>query len=149
MVLVLEREYFEKGVNGELFLNQQLVCRTIELPWRENQRQVSCIPEGQYTVRLRCTKRFGRHLTVDRVPGRISILVHTFNNALKESRGCIAPVCQTTGEGQGHSSRIALDRLLGLLQPAFDKNETILLIIKKAIHANNHQKSKEAVAKVL
>lgn len=149
MVLILEREYFDQGVNGRLFLNQQLVCHTIELPWRENQRQVSCIPEGQYTVRLRCTTKFGRHLAVDNVPFRSSILVHTFNHALKESRGCIAPVIKTTGEGQGYSSRIALDHLLLLLKPAFDKNETILLIIKKANNANHHQKGQEANAQVL
>lgn len=28
-------------------------CVTIELPWKDNQRSVSCIPEGDYKMRLR------------------------------------------------------------------------------------------------
>lgn len=139
MVITLEREYLSNGVNGRIFLNQRLVCTSIELPWHNNERRVSCIPEGQYVVRPRYTTRFGHHLTVEKVPGRSSILIHCFNDALKESKGCIAPVTSITGEGKGIFSRVALDLLLHQLKPALDKNETILLIIKKATHANNHQ----------
>lgn len=132
MELILERTYLTNGVNGKLFIGKQLVCPTIELPWRNNRYQVSCIPEGKYPVRLRHTERFGRHLAIDHVPGRTAILIHTFNHALKESKGCIAPVSRITGEGEGHSSRVALDQLLMQLKPAFDNKETIFLIIKKA-----------------
>ena len=38
---------------GKLFLNGEEFCDTLELPWKQNQRSISCIPAGQYDARLR------------------------------------------------------------------------------------------------
>jgi len=50
MKLELFRQYFPNGTNGELFFNGKKVCDTIELPWKENHRKISCVPEGVYRV---------------------------------------------------------------------------------------------------
>ena len=65
-------------------------CVTLELPWRDNAPQVSCIPEGSYDVAARHTDKFGLHYHVQNVPGREWILFHpaTFTSQL---RGCIIP----------------------------------------------------------
>lgn len=134
MELVLKRTYHAGGTNGGLFYNGTKVCPTIELPWKENQRRISCIPEGKYVLQKRTSLRFGRHLLVKDVPGRSYILIHAFNHALRESKGCIAPVTMCTGEGQGNFSRAALQRLLDIVYPALDRGETVLLTIQKEKH---------------
>ena len=130
MELVLKRSYFEKGTNGALFVNGQFLCFTIELPWRENQRNISCIPEGTYEIVARHSKRFQNHLHVQDVKGRSLILIHPANNALKELRGCIAPVSQLTDIGKGWKSREALNKLLTLSYRALELKKTITLTIK-------------------
>ena len=130
MELVLKRSYFEKGTNGALFINGQFLCFTIELPWKDNLRNISCIPEGTYEILPRHSKRFQNHLHVQDVKGRSLILIHPANNALKELRGCIAPVSQLTDIGKGWKSREALNKLLTLSYRALELKKTITLTIK-------------------
>lgn len=129
MELMLYREYFPEGTNGELYHLGELVCYTIELPWRDNERRRSCIPEGRYRLKKRYSQRFGFHLTVQEVPGRSAILVHPANNAVRELEGCLAPVSILTGAGQGVQSRAALRRLMARAEELSHK-EAIYLTIK-------------------
>lgn len=61
---------------------------TLEPAWVENERNVSCIPPGRYTLRKRLSKRFGTHLHVEDVDVREWILVHR-GNFRKDTRGCV------------------------------------------------------------
>ena len=131
MKLELFRQYFPNGTNGELFVNGKKVCNTIELPWKENQRKVSCVPEGVYKVRKRFSQKFKWHLEIINVKNRDLILFHPANNALKELNGCIAPVSEISGEGKGIRSRIAFDKLKEILFPYLEKGFVIELTIKK------------------
>ncbi|MBL7742860.1 MAG: hypothetical protein JNN00_05220, partial [Chitinophagaceae bacterium] len=81
MKLELIRTYYPKGTNGDIFLNGKKVCSTIELPWKDNAPQVSCIPEGIYELRKRYTPRFGKHFILLNVPQRSYILLHAANDA--------------------------------------------------------------------
>ena len=131
MKLELFRQYFPNGTNGELFFNGKKVCNTIELPWKENQRKVSCVPEGVYKVRKRFSQKFKWHLEIINVKNRDLILFHPANNALKELNGCSAPVSEISGEGKGIRSRIAFDKLKEILFPYLEKGFVIELTIKK------------------
>ena len=68
------------------------MCDTLELPWKDNQRNISCIPEGVYKVRLRLARESATrdylHLLVQDVPNRDWILFHRGNSA-KDTSGCI------------------------------------------------------------
>lgn len=130
MKLELYRTYYPEGTNGELLLNGEKVCSTIELPWKENKTQVSCIPEGKYELRKRYTQRFGKHFILMNVPNRSFILLHAANDALKEIKGCIAPVSFLNGEGKGSQSRIALAKLVQLIYPEIEKGQPVFLIIQ-------------------
>ncbi len=130
MELVLKRICHPEGSNGSLYNGAQLVCRTIELPWKGNQPQVSCIPEGCYELRERHSKKYGRHLLVAKVPDRSYILFHPANNALKELRGCIAPVTDHTGPGRGTQSRIAMAKLMKLFSECLERKEQVFLTIQ-------------------
>ena len=91
--LLLIRDTFSKDSTiGELFINGERICDTLENPWQDNQRNISCIPEGKYPVRIRLPRESATrdyiHLLVEDVENRSYILFHRGNSA-KDTRGCI------------------------------------------------------------
>ena len=118
-LLLIRDTFSEKSTIGELFLNGERMCDTLENPWQDNQRNISCIPEGVYPVRLRLPRESASrdylHLLVQEVPNRDWILFHRGNTA-KDTSGCI---------------------LVGLgSQQDFVSNSTLAmdLLIKEVIH---------------
>jgi Family of unknown function (DUF5675) len=130
MVLILSRTYFPDGTNGKLECEGKFICNTIELPWKENEKRISCIPEGEYLLQKRYSRKFKWHLEVIDVKNRKLILFHPANNALKELKGCIAPVTKLSGPGLGQQSRRAFAKLKRLVYRAFDSTEKVKLIIQ-------------------
>lgn len=130
MILVLSRTYFPNGTNGVLSCEGDLICHTIELPWKENEVAVSCIPEGRYFIRKRYSNKFKWHLEVMKVANRKYILIHPANNALLELRGCIAPVTELSGEGKGLLSRKAFYKLKGIVDKILDRDADVCLIVQ-------------------
>ncbi|HTG64953.1 MAG TPA: DUF5675 family protein [Flavobacterium sp.] len=99
MVLFLTRTYFPEGTNGKLECEGKFTCNTIELPWRNNETKVTCIPEGKYFIKKRYSSKLKWHLEVMDVENRKFILIHPANNAQLELKGCIAPVTKLSGSG--------------------------------------------------
>ncbi|VDH17455.1 Uncharacterised protein [Algoriella xinjiangensis] len=131
MDLILKRMYLPEGTNGQIWLQQQLICMTIELPWKNNLKCKSCIPEGKYPLKKRFSERFGWHVWIDLVPNRSLILFHPANDALKELNGCIAPVTSLLGEGKGIDSRKAFERLKKIVYAYLQRGEQVFLHIQK------------------
>jgi hypothetical protein len=136
MELVLKRAYFKEGTNGTLFCSDTFLCHTIELPWINNKRNISCIPEGQYEIEPRFSKRFQHHLILKNVKGRSFILFHPANDAKIDLQGCIAPVSYLSGIGKGVYSKNAMQKLLSLSYQAKERKEKILLTIKSQNYEN-------------
>ena len=130
MVLLLFRTYFPGGTNGKLDCEGRFVCYTIELPWLDNAKRVSCIPEGEYFLRKRYSKKFRWHIEISDVENRSLILFHPANNAEKELNGCIAPVTKLSGLGLGLESRQAFIKLKSLVYKSLEREEKVLLIVK-------------------
>lgn len=133
MVFVLHRTYFPEGTQGVLLYNGQFICNTIELPWIQNTKNISCVPEGLYTLQKRYSPKFKYHLHLKNVIDRSLILIHSANDAKKELEGCIAPVSYHTGIGKGNSSRKALHKLMSLVLPALAKNTHVQLRITSSL----------------
>ena len=70
--------------DGELLYK----CKTLELPWLLNQKRISCIPLGTYTVQPRYSEKYHNHFHVMDIPNRDYILFHSGNYA-KDTLGCI------------------------------------------------------------
>ena len=91
-LLIIRNTFSEVSTIGKLFLDGEWLCDTLENPYIDNQRSISCIPAGQYKVRLRTAKESATkdylHLLVEEVPDRSLILFHSGNTA-KDTRGCI------------------------------------------------------------
>ncbi|MDI9258318.1 DUF5675 family protein [Flavobacterium sedimenticola] len=130
MVLVLTRTYFPKGTNGKLECEGKFICYTIELPWKNNETKVSCIPEGKYFIRKRYSKKYKWHLEIIAVKNRSFILFHPANNARKELNGCIAPVTKISGAGLGLLSRKVLVKFKAIVYKAMEQKQRVLIIIK-------------------
>uniref|UniRef100_UPI004049FE1B DUF5675 family protein n=1 Tax=Flavobacterium sp. TaxID=239 RepID=UPI004049FE1B len=130
MILFLTRTYFPDGTNGKLMCEGKLLCNTIELPWKNNEKRVSCIPEGKYFIRKRYSQKFKWHLEVVDVQNRSYILFHPANNALQELNGCIAPVTKLSGPGLGLMSRKAFEKLKTFVYAALDSKESVELIVE-------------------
>jgi hypothetical protein len=137
MELVLTRAYFSDGTNGELYHEGERICFTIELPWKDNHTAVSCIPEGRYALAERYSPKLKGHLQLMNVPGRELILIHPANDAIKELKGCIAPVSFLTAAGRGGRSRPAFEKLTQLVFTAFAKSRPIYLTIKSNLYEDS------------
>lgn len=64
-------------------------CRTLELPDKDNQNRISCIPEGEYKVIKRTSPGRGKHFHILKVPNRTYILIHSANY-VEQLLGCVA-----------------------------------------------------------
>lgn len=131
MDLLIKRTYYPTGTNGEFLVNGKLHSKCIELPWKDNQSRISCIPEGKYKVVKRTSDHFGAHMLITNVPKRDLILIHPANNALKELKGCIAPVTELSGHGTGNSSRAVFEPLRDIIYHAIDHGEEVWLTITR------------------
>ena len=129
-LLLLRDTFTDESTIGELFVNGERFCDTLELPYRDNQRSISCIPTGEYKVRLRLPResatRHYIHLLVKDVKDRSHILFHRGNTA-KDTRGCIL-VGQGTQQDIVYNSTLAMDLLIKEIINLGGKN--ISLIIK-------------------
>lgn len=77
----------DQGTKGVIILPEGVFCNTLELPWRDNQTSISCIPCGEYDVAIRKSPRFGSVYHVKNVPGRSYILFHAANLAGDTAKG--------------------------------------------------------------
>ena len=113
-LLLIRDTFSKKSTIGELFINAERICDTLENPWVDNQRNISCIPEGVYPVRLRLPRESGTrdyiHLLVKDVKDRDYILIHIGNTA-KDTSGCIL-VGLGTEQDVVHNSVLAMDLLI-------------------------------------
>lgn len=95
----------DDGTFGTISIGER-IFQTAELPWRENKSQISCIPEGSYTVNPNKSPKFGDCLRLENVSGRSNILIHVGNYAGDSSKGYKTDVqgCILIGE-----SRVSTD----------------------------------------
>ena len=115
----------DHGSEG-ILIYRNFHCYSLELPWQNNQRNISCIPSGIYSVQIRVSPRYGRVYWVIKVPDRSYILIHSGNwggdvsKGLKtHTNGCIL-LGKYTGILQGQRavlcSRPTVTRFLNMLQ---------------------------------
>ena len=113
-LLLIRDTFTDESTIGELFLNGERMCDTLELPYRDNKRSISCIPAGQYDVRLRLARESATrdylHLLVKDVKDRSHILVHRGNKP-SHTKGCILVGLTSKQDFVGNST-LALDILL-------------------------------------
>jgi hypothetical protein len=123
----------DQGTEG-ILATDGFFCRTLELPWKNNKRNISCIPAGEYIVKIRKSPRYGTIYWITNVEGRTWILIHSGNFAGDTSKGFKTHVngCVLLGKKHGWlgnqkailSSRITVRKFMRFMQ-----NKTFKLII--------------------
>lgn len=78
----------EDATYGVLFLGLKPSFVTLELPDRENKRNISRIPAGTYRITKYSGTKFPDSFWVHDVPNRSSILIHV-GNYPSDTQGCI------------------------------------------------------------
>jgi len=73
---------------GVLCIDDSPEMVTLEDAWRDNERQISCIPQGRYKIKLHRSPRFGLTYQIMDVPERSQILFHA-GNTHKDTHGCV------------------------------------------------------------
>jgi hypothetical protein len=87
--LTVERKLSSENCTmGYLIANDKVVCYTLELPWKDNSNDISCIPLGSYNGILRYDKKDGWRIQLQNVPNRTGVQIH-LGNYTREINGCI------------------------------------------------------------
>ncbi|MDE0724578.1 MAG: DUF5675 family protein [Alphaproteobacteria bacterium] len=93
---------------------------TLENPWKENKRNVSCIPAGVYTCVKHHGKKYKDVWRLENVKDRSAILIHAGNTA-SDTEGCIL-VGMVAGEYKQNPavlhSRDAIEKLQNIFGDA-------------------------------
>ena len=115
---------------GRLFVDCEYLCRTLERPWLNNQRSVSCIPLGTYKGAIQPSPRFRRDLPelLD-VPGRSQILFHA-GNTPEDTEGCILVGRKRVNENRIGESRLAVAALERALVPKLEAGAECWITVK-------------------
>ena len=85
MFAILSRGYGEKQTSGclSIFDEDTMVfqCKTLELPYLENHKDISCILPGEYECERLHHRKFGICWLLNNVPDRSGIIIHIGNYA--------------------------------------------------------------------
>lgn len=119
----LVRTYYSDATMGKFVLfegkNILFTCHILELPWKSNQSNISCIPLGEYQVMPHTSEKFKKCFLVNGVTGRTAILIHS-GNTTKDTHGCLLPGRKKgSNEIMGGTSRNALNKMLAAAPNGF------------------------------
>jgi hypothetical protein len=110
---------------GAMFDGEERIAETLELPWRDNQRGVSCIPEGTYECHLAHSPSRGYDVYwLQDVPGRQDVQIH-IGNFPKDIRGCIL-----VGTKRGKDSVLSSKKAFSMFMERMDGKDFTLEITK-------------------
>ena len=126
-MIILKRTYFTDATIGLLYIEGQddPVFPTIEKPWLDNQQKISCIPEGEYSLKPYSSTKYPDVYEVCDVTNRTAILIHAANWA-DQLEGCISP-----GLSLGYMLRE------GKLQKAVMSSQQAIAQLKGLLHYPN------------
>lgn len=121
-MISLLRYYTPLGTWGE-FTVDDFKCVTLENPWKNNQPNISCIPEGIYSLSMRnspLVKRltgYTKGWEIINVLDRSYIMIHT-GNFIIDTDGCLLVGEKMSSNEQGlmiTNSRNTFDKLMNKL----------------------------------
>lgn len=108
------------GVFGVILKDRRPLFTTLEPPWKNNQRDVSCIPPGTYKCRKSFSNKFQRQLfeLID-VPDREVIKIH-IGNSISNTLGCILlGMSYSLSDYAIVNSKLAFDSFMSIMPNEF------------------------------
>lgn len=87
--LTVERKLSSENCTmGYLIADGEVLCYTLELPWKDNLNNMSCIPPGTYNGIMRYDKTDGWRIQLENVPNRTGVQIH-MGNYTSQIQGCV------------------------------------------------------------
>jgi hypothetical protein len=102
---------------GVLSNSEGVICYTLENPWLDNRRNVSCIPEGEYECKPYSSAKYHNVWELQNVQDRSKILIHA-GNFEEDTRGCILigrAIADYNGKKMITNSRHTLEKLRDII----------------------------------
>lgn len=117
-IITIQREKStSNGIIGTLIYNGH-TYKTLELPYKKNQKYISSIPTGTYYGDIRKSRKNGWCIQLQKVKNRSAIQIHA-GNKIADTRGCIllglTSTRTTSGEYLLANSKYAIRTLLNQL----------------------------------
>ena len=110
---------------GYLSVDGEVICYTLELPWRDNQSNISSIPAGRYDAIVRTDGNKGWRLELLYVPSRYNIQIH-IGNYTSDITGCtLVGMDASVDYCEVYYSRSALNVLQHKLEPLIGRRVTV------------------------
>jgi hypothetical protein len=75
------------GTFGVILDGDLPFCLSVERPWLNNQRNISCYPDGDYICKRVQSPKFGNTFEITCIPNRTDCLFHK-GNIMDDSHGC-------------------------------------------------------------
>jgi len=122
----------EESTEGEMFVNDQWECYTLEDVVRQGPKMPgkTAIPEGTYGVIINHSKHFSKDLPLlINVPDFEGVRIHSGNTS-NDTEGCIL-VGQSREKDFIGRSRAAFQMLFGKIRFALDSGEHVTITIKE------------------
>lgn len=88
LLRIVRLEESTDGTFGSLLIDGHVFCVTLEPPDKENQRNISNIPPGEYVCKRINSPKYGGTFEVMNVTSRSHVLFHA-GNLVKDTKGCI------------------------------------------------------------
>lgn len=124
---VIIARYFggkDLATQGVMLIGGKPVLCTLELPYRQNLREESCIPCGEYRYEMVVSGRHGVTYEIQGVSNRDGILFHVGND-VGDTRGCILVGTRVSEDGKLVDSREGMHRFVELMA---GRSEGIVLV---------------------
>lgn len=130
-ILVSRKKVGDKSIIGEMKVSRPIggsvgtsySCKTLELPWKDDKKNVSCIPAGKYKAFLRTDHKIWR-VELTGTGNRTHIQIHN-GNYPSQIDGCIL-VGTTAGEDAVYNSQVALKAVISAIVKDNAKPEIVV-----------------------
>jgi uncharacterized protein DUF5675 len=139
--VAIYRQYAsEKCMSGYLAVSrdgakEQIICYTLERPWKDNQQNLSSVPAGTYDAHLRYDHQDHWRIELEGVPNRTNVQIH-IGNEPDESKGCVLvgtsltkDLCRISGGTSAQAYAKLKESFYGTAQP----KSTPLLFISVSV----------------
>jgi len=104
------------------------IARTMENAWKDNARNISCIPQGVYKVVRHTSPKYGNCFMVSNVPNRDYILIHA-GNYNTDTEGCIllgeSVATNVSGKRMVTNSKVTVGKFMNLMREVSEFTLTV------------------------
>ncbi len=126
-MLYLKRFYSNNFTLGILTIdNTDNLFFTLELPYKDNLKNISCIPEGKYEIINYNSNKFKNCFKINDVINRSDILIHS-GNTINDIKGCILIGKSINNEGYLSESKKALKEFKFIMDNLKMKDKVLLI----------------------